>query len=169
MTHVPGLLAGISFYTGKSQNKTDKAVKAQTSIFDLHTQYRYRGFQVRALYAKASIGNAALLNEANGLSESKSVGEDMSGWYLEGAYKFTSLFPYSEWTLSPYLRYEQLDTQETVPAGFRNSPATDRNIVTLGLDFNPISRIVVKTEYQRVRTEAQSGVNQFNVVLGFLF
>ena len=172
LTSVPGLLAGISFYTGGSGQGTDvdgQAVSAKTSLFDLHTQYRYRGLHVRGLYAKGSIGDAALVNEANGLSGSRSVGEDQFGWCLEGAYDLMSLFPRGEWALAPYLRYEQLDTQETVPAGFRNNPATNRSVLTFGLDVKPISRVVVKADYQRVRTEARSGVSQFNVALGFLF
>jgi hypothetical protein len=172
LTSVPGLLAGISFYTGGSGQGTDvdgHSVSAKTSLFDLHTQYRYRGLHVRGLYAKGSIGDAALVNKVNGLSGSRSVGADQFGWYLEGAYDLMSLFPRGEWALAPYLRYEQLDTQETVPAGFRNNSATNRSILTFGLDVKPISRIVVKADYQRMRTEARSGLSQFNVALGFLF
>jgi hypothetical protein len=80
-----------------------------------------------------------------------------------------TLAPRGEWALAPYVRYESVDPQESVPAGFTKAPATDRSLWTFGIDVKPISRVVVKADYQWIRNQARTGVNQFNVALGFLF
>lgn len=172
LTGVSGLLAGVSLYTGNSGQGTNvmgQTLGARVSLFDLHAQYRYRGWHFRGLYAKGTLGDAALVNEANGLTGSSSVGEDQFGWYVEAAYDVMALFPRGEWAIAPYLRYERLDTQDTVPPGFADNLATDQSLLTVGIDVKPISRVVIKADYQRIRNEALSGVNQLNVALGFLF
>jgi hypothetical protein len=169
---VPGLLAGVSFYSGGSgqgQVVDDQVLTARTSLFDVHGQYRARGLHLRGLYAKGSIGDVALLNEANGLTGSQSVGEDQFGWYVEAAYDLMTLAPHGEWAIAPYFRYEKLDTQESVPQGYAINPATERENVTFGLDLKPIPRVVFKVDYQWIRNEASTGVNQLNLALGFLF
>jgi hypothetical protein len=172
LASVPGLLAGLSWFTGGSAQGAavdGRAFDARTTLFDLHAQYRYRGLHLRGLYAKGSLSDAALVNEANGLAGDASVGEDQFGWYVEGAYDLMTLFPSGEWAVAPYFRYEELDPQHSVPAGYEKDPATDRSVLTFGLDVKPISRVVVKADYQRIRNAARTGVSQLNVALGFLF
>lgn len=169
---LPGLLAGISFYTGNSgqgEEVRGQSLGARVSLFDLHAQYRGRGLYLRGLYGRGSVGDAALVNLANGLEGDRSVGKDQFGWYVEAAYDLMSLSPGGEGAIAPYLRYEKLDTQQSVPAGYVDDPATERKIVTFGIDVKPIPRIVLKADYQRVRTGARTGVNQFNLALGYLF
>jgi hypothetical protein len=172
MTGMPGLLAGVSFFAGDSgQGSTvsGETLGGRVSLFDFHAQYRHRGLHLRGLYAKGSIDDVPLINAANSLSGASSVGEDQFGWYLEAAYDLMTLAPRGEWALAPYVRYESLDPQDSVPAGFVKNPATDRTLWTLGIDVKPISRVVVKADYQWIRNQARTGVNQFNVALGFLF
>jgi hypothetical protein len=172
LTGVPGLLAGVSFYSGGSgqgQVVDDQVLTARTSLFDVHGQYRARGLHLRGLYAKGSIGDVALINEANGLTGSQSVGKDQFGWYVEAAYDLMTLASHGEWAIAPYFRYEKLDTQESVPQGYAINPATERENVTFGLDVKPIPRVVFKVDYQWIRNEASTGVNQLNLALGFLF
>ena len=48
------------------------------------------------------------------------------------------------------------------------SPPTN-TFQTLGLEFKPISNIVVKADYQCLTNPAGSGQNQFNLALGYAF
>jgi hypothetical protein len=169
---MPGLLAGVSFFTGESgQGATvsGETLGGRVSLFDLHAQYRNRGLHLRGLYAKGSIADVPLVNTANALTGAASVGEDQFGWYVEAAYDLLTLAPRGDWALAPYLRYESLDPQDSVPLGFVKNPATDRSLWTLGIDVKPIPRVVLKADYQWIQNEARTGVNQFNVALGFLF
>jgi hypothetical protein len=169
---IPDLLLGASFFTGDSgQGATvgGQSVGGRVSLFDLHAQYRRRGLYFRGLYVKGSIADAALIDAQNGLTGDRSVGEDQFGWYLEAAYDLMTLAPRGDWAVAPYLRFERLDPQEDVPPGFAKNPATNRSVLTVGLDVKPISRVVVKADYQWIANDAFTGVDQFNLALGFLF
>jgi hypothetical protein len=42
-------------------------------------------------------------------------------------------------------------------------------LLTLGIQFRPISQVVVKLDYQDYRNEASTGVDRWNLALGWLF
>jgi hypothetical protein len=56
-----------------------------------------------------------------------------------------------------------------VPAGFSEDPASERDVLTVGLGVKPVTNVVFKADLQRHRNAARSGVNQFNLALGYLF
>jgi hypothetical protein len=80
-----------------------------------------------------------------------------------------TLAPKGRWGISPYLRYEQLDTQEEVPSGWSSSGAYDQEVLTAGIEVKPIPQVVFKLDYQWLKNEAKTGVNRFNVAMGYLF
>jgi hypothetical protein len=166
-TGLPGLLAGASIFTGNTGQSA--ALSGRITLFDVHAQYERRGLQLRALYAGTRIADGALINEQNGLSGDESVGERQHGWYLEAAYDLMTLRPRGEWAVTPFVRYEQLDTQDRVPAGFAKDTSNDRSILTLGVGVKPVSKVVLKADLQRWRNTARTGVNQFNLAVGYLF
>jgi len=172
-TGVLGLTVGTSAYAGKSgQGATlpsDPAatVGAQTFIWEGHAEYKARGFDLRGLLAIATLDDAAEINELNGFTDAASVGDRMLGWYLQGGYDV--LHGRSAHQVVPYLRYEQVNTQDQVPDGFAADPANDRRLVTVGAMWKPLPNISVKADYLVSSTEAETGVNQLNVNLGYLF
>jgi len=116
--------------------------------------------------AGAWLDDVAQLNAAQGLVGSDSVGEQLRGGYVElGFDVLTWLAPGSEQSLSPYLRFESLDTQHEVPAGFSADPASDSDLLSLGLNWRPRSNLVFKAEYQDV-DDADDGLN---LSMGFSF
>jgi hypothetical protein len=56
-----------------------------------------------------------------------------------------------------------------VPAGYERNPQNDRRELTLGLAFKPIDRIVLKADWQQRHNAARTGVDQFNLALGYIF
>ena len=170
-TGVLGLLAGVSAYAGQSaQNRelNGEEVGGGTFIWDAHLDYRTRGLDLRALVAGASLSDAADLNALNELSGAGGVGESMLGWYVQAGYDVLRTTGIDD-ALIPYVRYEMVNTQAEVPTGFEASPATDRSIVSLGLAWKPIPNVIWKADYQMHGNEADTGVNQVNVALGWLF
>jgi len=161
-----GLSLGISGYLGRAGQGQPFA--ARTAIGEAHVQYRARGFDLRGLAALASVGDAARINAAKGLSGSASVGSRLVGWYLQGGYDLLRLRR-SAHQLIPYLRYERLDTQDAVPAGFLPDPANDRRVLAVGAAWKPVSQVAVKADYQIHRNGARTGVNRLLVNLGYLF
>ena len=172
-TGVPGLLVGASVFSGDTgqgrQTLAGDELDARTTVWDVHADWRWRGLQLRALYAGTSIGQAAEINALNGLTGDESVGSRQEGWYVQGAFDVLSLLPGAKATLLPYVRYEQYDTQAEVPVGFARNPANDNRELTLGLAFQPIDQLIFKADWQERRNEARTGVNQWNVSLGYIF
>ena len=172
-TGVLGLTVGTSAYVGNSgQGATlpsDPAttIGAQTFIWEGHAEYKVRGFDLRGLLAIATLDDAAEINELNGLSGASSVGDRMLGWYLQGGYDV--LRGRSSHQIIPYLRYEQLNTQDEVPEGFAADPATDQRLVTVGAMWKPVPNVSLKADYLISSNEAETGVNSLNVNLGYLF
>jgi hypothetical protein len=173
-TGVPGLTIGTSAYLGNAgQGATvpsdpTQTIGARTFIWDGHAEYRARGFDLRGLVAVATLKDAAEVNELNGLTGTESVGDRLLGWYLQGGYDVLRGHASGQ-QLIPYVRYEQVNTQDRVPDGFAADPANDRRIVTIGGMWKPLTNISVKADYQINHTEADTGVNQLNVNLGYLF
>ena len=170
-TGTPGLMIGTSLYTGDQGHNSDlngREVSIGTTIWEGHIKYQGRGFDIQALTALASVDNADKLNEMKGLTGSGSVGEKMSGWYAQLGYDllFSSA---SEQALLPYVRYEAVNTQVDVPSGYSSSGSKDFNVTTIGLAWKPIGNTVLKTDYEIHSNASSSGINQFNVAIGWLF
>lgn len=169
-TGVPGLLIGASGYTGGSAQgrKADgREFDGRVTLVDAHAEWRWRGIQARALGAWGTIGDAAEINLANGLSGDESVPKRFTGAYLEAG--FDVLFGRSSASLVPFARWEQYDTQDEVPSGFARNPANDVRLWTFGVQYRPIPQVVVKLDYQDAHDEARTGVDQWNLALGWLF
>jgi hypothetical protein len=171
VTPQPGLTVGGSGYIGNSgQGVVDDqgALHARTSIIEGHVQFRARGLDLRALGALASVDDAARINAFQGLTGDASIGSRLTGWYVQGGY---DVLHRSRTTaeLLPYVRYEQVNTQQEVPDGYAADPANDRQVISLGAMWKPISMIAIKGEYQVDRNGADTGVNRVNLSVGYLF
>jgi len=171
-TGVAGLLAGASVFTGGSgqgQTLGDAEIDGQVTLFEAHAQYEHRGLQLRLLGAWTQIDDAAAINELNGLSGSESIGERQHGWYAQAAYDVMTLWPAGRWSVTPFVRYEKLDTQARVPAGFLADPEHDRSVVVAGVDVKPLPGVVLKADFQRDRNRARTGHDAFHLAVGYLF
>jgi hypothetical protein len=170
-TGVPGLIVGAAGYIGDSgQNLVDASggsIPVGTTIVDLHAEYRLGGLKLRGLYTRATVDDVAELNRALGLSGNQSVGKNLEGGYLEAGYDV--LPDNRRSSLIPYLRWEQLNTQVEVPDGWSANPANDQTLMTLGVAYQPIPQLIFKAEYLNVDNEAGTGVDQFNLGLGYIF
>jgi len=170
-TGVPGLTAGAAGYFGNSgqdlEDMDGDSIPVGTSILDLHVEYRYRGLELRGLWARAELDDVARLNEALGYEGNQSVGETLEGGYLQVG--FDVLAGRGQSALTPYLRWEQINTQEEVPDGWSANPANDERLMTLGLAYQPIEQLIFKAEYQNIDDEAGTGVDQFNLSMGYIF
>jgi uncharacterized small protein (DUF1192 family) len=168
VTPIPGVFAGIGVYHGNSGQHQFATTKAGTSIVELHGQAQVRGFDVRGLFARASVNDAAALDNELGLSGGGSIGSVLRGGYAQVAYNLLSQQATTA-SLAPFYRFEQLDTQAEVPAGFVADPSRDARLHTIGIELKPIGNIALKVDYQRNTNKAETGRNQFNVSLGYAF
>lgn len=174
VTPTPGVFVGGSIYTGGS-GQGDIAIDGRnfdvrTTIVDVHGQAQIRGFDVRGLFANASIGDALELNQVLGKTGTSGVAEAMRGGYMQVGYDVLSQSNALGGTqLTPYYRWERVDTQATMPVGFERSRSTDNTFNTIGVEVKPIPNIVVKADYAWVSNDSETSVNQFNIGLGYVF
>ena len=174
VTPTPGVFFGASLYSGDSgQGEIDVdgiEYGIKTTIWDLHGQAQVRGVDIRALFARANLSDAAKLNEALGLSGSKGVAEQMQGSYISFGYDVLSQVTGNAGVaLTPYIRYEVVDTQAVMPVGFTRSLSTDIRFITAGIELKPIPNIVLKLDHAWASNDANDAVNQFNINLGYAF
>jgi hypothetical protein len=173
-TGIPGLLLGVSgYYGGSGQGAEDpgapgETIGASTLILEGHAGFRWRGLDLRGLYAFSTVDDAAALNAANGLTGDASIGERLNGGYVQAGYDVLRLVR-SDVQLLPYVRYEKIDTQAEVPDGFSADPANDQSIVTLGAQVLPIPNLALKVDYSLVSNEAETGTDRLGVSLSYMF
>ncbi len=172
-TPMVGTTIGGSFFTGNTGQETavgGEVVDGKLQLFDLHGETQFRGVTLRGLFARATIDDAAKLNALGSLTGNRSIGESLGGWYVEAGYDLSTLLPrFGEGSLTPYLRYEEVDTQRRVPTGFARNPASEQSIFTYGLQFRPVSQVVIKADYQNTDNEAGTGLDQWNIGIGYIF
>jgi hypothetical protein len=167
----PGLILGASAYSGQTaqnQELNGGEVDGRVFIWDLHADYKFRGWDLRALVAGARVGDVEEMNELNGLSGDDGIGEEMLGWYVQAGYDVLRQTTTTH-QLIPYLRFERLDTQREVAAGFSADPGNDMTVTSLGVAWKPDPQVVWKLDYQIHSNEAETGLNQWNVQIGWLF
>ncbi len=183
-TGVLGLLVGTSAYIGESgQNNVvpdnpilpeaaGERLGARTLIWEGHAEYKARGFDLRGLIALADLNDVAELNVIRGLSGAGSIGERMIGGYLQAGYDVLRRTGTTH-QLIPYVRYERINTQDEVPEApdgfFAANPANNQEIISLGASWKPVPQVAVKADYQIHNNDADTGLDQWNAVIGYLF
>ncbi len=184
LTPLPGTLLGASFYYGGSgQNQflplagmTAPMVTipdSETTLFDIHAEYKGRGLHLRGLFAMAFVEDAGALSVARGLTDasfSGAVAEQMLGGYAEIAY---DIWPFlgsnEEWTLEPFYRFEYFDTQHRMPAGFAKDLTKQVTSHTVGLNFEPIPNVVLKVDYRHRDSTRGVIADELNMGIGYVF
>jgi hypothetical protein len=166
---VEGVQAGGSFYVGKADQNLI-AASVPVTLWEGHVRGEWRGAEVKALWAEGRIGNADSVNafQGNTTAGGNSVGSKLFGGYAEGAFNVLSLCQTAHY-LAPFYRYERYDTQLGVPAGWSKNAANSRVEHTVGLTYKPIPQVAIKADHQWLRNQARTGINQWNLGLGYIF
>jgi hypothetical protein len=171
-TAIPGLLAGASFFwgdTGQDQRFAGRGADANLVMYDLHAQLEYRGLHLRGLFTQGHLSDADIVTAAVS-SANRPVPERIWGAYGEIAYDVLPLiFPGTRQSLSPFLRYERLSTQEEVPAGFNADESRDIHVFNVGVNYKPIPNVVIKLDYRELEARHGEIADELNAGLGFAF
>jgi hypothetical protein len=175
-----GLSLGTSYYSGGAGQ--DQAIdiggtdfdlpRADTSIWELHSSYRWQGLTARALFANTHVSDAGRLSTlfTSAGNEQPVISSRMWGAYGEIAYDVIPLlFAGSEMSLEPFFRFEYLDTQANVPGGFAADRMWKQRIYVPGIQFKPIPNVVLKLDYRNVDDFADQAGDQFDFGFGLVF
>ena len=171
-----GLTLGGALFTGDSSQGNAEFVadpstpdfgnvRGRVTLWDAHARWRANGLDVQALYAKGTIGDAQKIDQTLTAFPARAlVPEEFFGWLTQVAYTFWQAH---EMSVSPFVRYEQFNTQSKMPDGFAAKSENADRVWTVGLSFKPHSQVVVKTDYQKYTDNALS--DRFNIGLGYMF
>ncbi len=161
-----GLTVGASAYLGNSGQDGIGGADVFTQLYEGHVQWKYRGWELRALGAWSHIDDAGKVSAAVG----ETVGEAQFGWYAELGYNILPwLMPESTHYLAPFFRYEQWDTIAEAPSGFADDDRFDRRLWQIGFNYKPIPNVVIKADYRNIDADRGTLADEFNVGLGFIF
>ena len=165
-----GLIAGISgYYGGAGQNNAGFGTTT-VSLIEAHVDWRYRGLRTRALGVLGTVDDVQELNAAQGFTGNQSVGEEQEGFYVEVSYDIAQhLGGAVAGELTPFFRYESLDTQADVPTGFTSNPANDEEFFVWGISWSPITRVALKADYVDADNDAGTGQDLFRLTVGYVF
>ena len=164
---VPGLDIGASFYDGGANvTKNPGLGDAGVSIWEGDVRLRQAGFDLRGVYTSIQIDAADQISAVTG----QTIGDEIVGWYVEGAYDFLRLLaPGSNQAVVAFVRYEDFNTQESVPLGFTADPANERQVLTTGLAYYPIPDVVVKADLESWEDGTDESGNRFNLAVAYQF
>jgi hypothetical protein len=170
---IQGLRLGTSFVLGNTGQGDSGIDGGFLSLIEADAKYAIAGFEIDGAFAFLNLTDAGNINNvlvADDPAFSNFVASQMLGWYVEGAYHlFHHLLPDTKHDLVVFGRFEDFNTQHKMPAGFAANPANDRNTVTAGVSYLPIPQVAIKADYMFNWNEANAGVDQFNLGVGFYY
>lgn len=171
---VPGLLVGAAFFSGNTgQNGVSdadlSAVDARLTVWDVHARYQKDRLDLRALYARGRLDDAARVNSALGKTSSSTtaIGESFYGWYVEAAYR---VWQDGDQDFASFVRYEKWDTHDEVPSGYARNSTYNNSIWTVGANYRPHPQVVLKADYQDFdQPDSTKGDKRLNMGMGYMF
>lgn len=155
----PGLIVGGSAYYGDSGQGKDDIPDLGTTIVEVHTDFRHGPWILRALGAMADVDDAREFN----LETGENLGDEMLGYYVEAGYDLLAGHP--KQSLTAFARWEDIDTNESVPSGFSADSDQHDKIVTFGLNYKPIEQVVLKLDYE----DWDDSGDRLNFLIGYVF
>lgn len=167
LSGIPGLVAGASVFTGDTG--LDNFDGGRVTLWDVHADWKWKGLELRGLWVRGLVSDVEEINAAAGVTAPATVGERLLGWYGQAAYDVLAPLQGTQQQLLPFVRYERVDTQNRVPDGLDRTESADRKIFTGGLTYKPIPNVAIKVDYQNFDNDAGTGIDQFNLAVGFLF
>ncbi|MBC74714.1 MAG: hypothetical protein CME64_01745 [Halobacteriovoraceae bacterium] len=152
---------GASLYTGDASSEGSEDIG--TTLYDVHAQYGYKGLRLRFLYSEMSYDNVDEFNALN----SETLQEKIRGGYVEALYNVWA--GKKDASLSPFVRYERINLNAEGSDAFVADGANDFYSYTVGVAYSPLPRLVFKADYAMISNQAETGVNEFNLGMGFNF
>ena len=163
------LVLGASGFVGRTGQQQANFPPGRLTLWDAHAEYRWRGFQARALYAQGILGDAGEISLAIDPTGQTAIGEKLDGLYLEMGYDVLSTWPKSKQDLIFFCRFENLDTEQEVASGLATTPLADLTVKTCGIQYAPIKQVVIKADATNYSDPDEQEVDQVNLGLGWNF
>ncbi|MDA8793626.1 hypothetical protein N9N67_10275 [Bacteriovoracaceae bacterium] len=165
-------LIGFSAYKGQASSVNEENL--ETSLYDFHAQYQKSGWRFRLLYTELNYDNVDKWNDENnstlsdGVTAQSNLQKKMQAGYLEVLYNVWN--GKSAAALEPFYRYERINLNADFNEDdYGYNGATDYYTHRVGIAYKPTVRLTFKADYAEIKNEAESGVDEFNLGMGFNF
>lgn len=177
---INGLRIGISGYHGNSEtsmyhglDRADAAAIATAdstivgiSMASINANYAIKNVRITAVGVFTNISNTDQYNGYTGAN----VGSQIMGYYGEFAYNIGLKESLEYPRITPFVRYENYNTQHTVAEGITRNDAYQREILTSGIGFQPTQGTVFKADFQWLKNGANARpTNMLNLGFGYWF
>lgn len=170
---LPGFRAGTSFFLGNTGHGNAAIGGGLLSMIEADAKYSLQGIDLEGVFAFTHLTDAGNINTflvATDPTFANFVGSQMLGWYGEAAYHlFHHWMPDAKQDVVLFARYEDFNTQHKMPAGFAANPANNRHTLTAGISYLPIPQVAIKADTMFNWNQANAGVDQFNLGVGFYY
>ncbi len=162
-TGINGLLVGGSVFTGDTGQNEPGIGDARLTLWDLHTRYQTGNWDLRALYARGHLNDAADITAATGVSAPSAF----YGWFTEAAYH---VWKSGDMDFAPFVRYESYDTQASLPFNSVRVDGSENKVWTVGANFWPTPQVVLKADFQSYdKKDEDRGNKRLNLGMGYMF
>ncbi len=182
---IRGLNIGLSGYFGKTQStlydgidKNDDTSIAMAdssvvgvSMLGLDTRYNFKGLQLRGQFYYSSLSNVEQYNAftADGDGTLNDLGSSMIGYYAEVGYNVLRSLK-TEKQLVPFVRYEFLNTHNSVESNISKNVGYEKSVITTGLTLALTKGAVAKADMQFVKSGSDDKYTKtLNLGVGVMF
>lgn len=180
---IRGLNIGLSGYFGKTQStlydgveKNDDAAVAMAdssvvgvSMVGLDARYNLSGLRLRSQLYYSSLSNSAQYNTFTADDDLNDLGSSMVGYYAEIGYNVLRPVD-TKMQLVPFVRYEFLNTHNSVESNIAKNLAYEKTVITTGLTLALTKGAVAKADVQFVKDAATNKyAKTFNAGVGVMF
>jgi uncharacterized small protein (DUF1192 family) len=167
--HVGTLTLGAGGFTGDTGQNQPGFPSGRLSLWEAHAEYRWKGFQARALVARSILGDAEAISLAIDPTGLTPIGEQMHGLYGEVGYDLLSTWPDTHQRLVLFCRFENLDTQARLAPGSVHTPLTEVTVKTCGAQYMPMPHAILSVDAMNFNDPADLSVDQLNAGFGWTF
>ena len=181
---IRGLNIGLSGYSGETQStlydgisKMDNTALATAdssvvgvSMLGVDSRYNFRGLQLRGQFYYSSLSNSEQYNVFTAADGTlNDVGSSMIGYYAELGYNVLRSLK-TEKQLIPFVRYEFLNTHNSVENNIPKNKAYQKKALTTGLTLTLTKGAVAKADMQFIKTGNDNKfAKTLNVGVGVMF
>lgn len=162
-TGINGLLIGGSVFTGNTGQNEPGIGDARLTLWDVHTRYQTGNWDLRALYSRGHLNDAADITAVTGVSAPTAF----YGWFTEAAYH---VWKSGDMDFAPFLRYESYDTQASLPFNSMRVEGSQNKVWTVGANFWPTAQVVLKADFQSYdKKDVEFGDKRLDLGMGYMF
>ncbi|MCC7403161.1 MAG: hypothetical protein IT288_02080 [Bdellovibrionales bacterium] len=162
------LTVGGSLFSGKTSQGNDSLGEAEVRLGEVHATFKAHNWEFMALYAAGELSDTDKIRTT--LSSAPVMGAKVSGYYAWLGYDLMRVLkPASLSKLPIFVSHESYNLHEEVESGQTIDPALEKVITTVGLNYKPVTNVVVKANYQFRSNENETEADRFELGLGWIF